>query len=159
MYINNFWNNVDKQGESDCWNWKASLQKSGYGNSYSEQGVETAHRISYKLCYGEIPQGKEIMHLCDNRRCVNPKHLVLGSRKDNMIDCSKKGRLNPNSLKNLTHRLQKGYIPSIKGTRNIIWNCLYCNKEKTTLISRKRTFCSQKCNADYRKENRNLELK
>lgn len=62
--------------EDSCWNWTATISgKTGYGN-FNYYGVITkAHRVSYLLKYGEIPEGKQLDHLCRNRLCVNPYHL------------------------------------------------------------------------------------
>lgn len=75
-----------------CWNWKASCHKIGYGDFRVGKNMRRAHRVSYTLFVGEIPDNKKVLHKCDNRRCVNPDHLFLGTQKDNMIDMIKKGR-------------------------------------------------------------------
>jgi hypothetical protein len=79
-----------------CWVWKASTTRGGYGQIGGFKGEKwsmlRAHRISYILYKGPIPDGQLVCHSCDNRLCVNPKHLFLGSHKDNIEDCIIKGR-------------------------------------------------------------------
>lgn len=71
-----------------CWEWAGATNSSGYG-SY---GMRLAHRVAFELYKSQIPDGASVCHTCDNRKCVNPDHLWLGSRKDNMRDCIQKGR-------------------------------------------------------------------
>lgn len=88
-----FWEKVDKSG--DCWLWTAALSPEGYGTlsvGGRGEGMVSAHRVSWQLAFGPIPVDKEVCHHCDVRPCVRPDHLFLGTRKDNMIDCSNKGR-------------------------------------------------------------------
>jgi hypothetical protein len=87
-----FWNKVNKT--SNCWYWKAS-KRNGYGAFKFEGKVISAHRFSYTISYGIIPQGKLICHHCDNKLCVKPLHLFLGTSKDNVVDAIQKGRMNP----------------------------------------------------------------
>ena len=83
-----FWKKVDKKSKDECWNWLGSLNKMrGYGQIYSENyKIILAHRLSWIIHFGEIPIGKLVLHKCDNKKCVNPNHLYLGTHGDNAKD-------------------------------------------------------------------------
>lgn len=81
-----FWGKVDKA--DGCWNWTAHINRTGYGCFDNK----TAHRVSYAMTYGDIPDGLWVLHKCDNRKCVRPDHLFLGTAKDNTADMINKGR-------------------------------------------------------------------
>lgn len=74
-----------------CWHWMAFCMPSGYGNFRTPQRHELAHRSAYRLFVGPL-DSRDVMHACDNPRCVNPEHLSLGSRAENMQDAKRKGR-------------------------------------------------------------------
>ena len=86
-----FWAKVVKT--QNCWNWIGETRFGGYGYLYlGNHKYIRVHRFSYKLHKGKIPTGLLVCHSCDNRICVNPDHLWLGTHKDNAIDKMKKGR-------------------------------------------------------------------
>ena len=78
-----------------CWEWKGKLHPEGYGytTKYETQKRAHVHRISYEIFKGEIPKGLYVCHACDNRKCINPDHLWVGTAKENMQDAKRKGRL------------------------------------------------------------------
>jgi len=81
-----FWEKVEIRKTDDCWEWTGALGGSGYGHILMDKKTIDAHRVSYVLANGEIPNGLEVLHCCNNKKCVNPNHLKLGTQRDNMID-------------------------------------------------------------------------
>jgi len=109
-----FYSKINKI-EDGCWEWTAGLRgKTGYGAIKVDGKVLDAHRLSYTLHKGEIPKGMYVCHSCDNRKCVNPDHLFLGSAKDNWQDAVDKGRIKNDSeyLANMTKKSKE--VCSIK---------------------------------------------
>lgn len=87
-----FWSKVEKT--PSCWLWTATKLTSGfpYGMIGTDGTNKLAHRVSYELAYGGIPEGMNVLHHCDNPSCVRPDHLFLGTQKENAHDMARKGR-------------------------------------------------------------------
>jgi hypothetical protein len=88
-----FKSRVFKNTITGCWEWIGHFRPNGYGFLKIEKKAISAHRFSYELHNGPITDDMLVCHKCDNRSCVNPEHLFLGTYSDNMQDCSDKGRL------------------------------------------------------------------
>jgi len=76
-----------------CWILNTSCNGGGYPRIWDGKKSRVAHRVSYEIFIGKIPKGSYVLHRCDNKRCVNPKHLFIGTQSDNMKDSSAKGRI------------------------------------------------------------------
>jgi len=88
--MDRFWQKVEKT--DGCWNWTSAKHPKGYGLFSIKNRNQRAHRVSYELCKGPIPEGMQVLHECDNPSCVKPEHLFLGTNADNMADKVAKGR-------------------------------------------------------------------
>jgi hypothetical protein len=125
---------VKKNG---CWEWQDAIGPFGYAETtcYETNKREHAHRVSYRIFKGEIPDGLYVCHHCDNRKCIAPDHLFIGTAKENMQDALKKGRLEhvklmmPKGEKNGSSKLKEFEVKEIKK--------LILEGEKIAVIARK----------------------
>jgi len=81
--INRLWPKVKKDCPNGCWEWTGSKRPQGYGRFRFNNRVTAAHRFSYELIHGVIPDSMEIDHICLNKSCVNPAHLRIATHSDN----------------------------------------------------------------------------
>lgn len=120
-----FWNLIVKT--DSCWIWIGKKNVDGYGHIKTlDRHTVAAHRLSWEIHYGKIPEGMKVLHNCpdgDNPSCVNPKHLWLGTQADNMKDMASKGRAIPVKGKVLTDDLVRSFRSRVKGGESIMSIC------------------------------------
>ena len=117
-----FWSKVKVGSPDECWEWQNANNGRGYGKLFvlDENGKQThqyAHRISWELANGKIKKGLWVLHKCDNPKCVNPKHLFLGTQTENMRDAVSKGRLHGSGVRGEAQgssRLKEGDVLAIR---------------------------------------------
>lgn len=81
-----FWSRVRVGDKSECWEWARSVNKYGYGDIQHWTGHRCAHRVAAHLAFGGLGRGVVVRHKCDNPRCCNPAHLIIGTHADNVAD-------------------------------------------------------------------------
>lgn len=112
-----FWRKVSKKGDADCWEWQANLSAGRYGSIKvgGKYGKDLkAHRV-VAIWQGWDIAGRVVMHICDNTKCVNPAHLLVGTQYDNIQDMLRKGRNNHASgERNVNARLSNNFVLTIR---------------------------------------------
>ena len=81
-----------KVDTNNCWNWTRCVSKNGYGKYKTKDKTWQVHRLSYILYKGPVPKDKFVLHKCDNRRCLNPDHLYVGTIAQNILDALSRDR-------------------------------------------------------------------
>lgn len=125
--------------KSGCWHFKGPISNNGYGKVGWHGKVLHAHRLSYILLVGD-PGELFVLHKCDNRKCVNPEHLFLGTAKDNTHDMLKKGRhkslkpvtVKPGNFCKRGHLLTEENLRFVKAPTSATTyrRCMICEKEQ-----------------------------
>jgi hypothetical protein len=138
-----FWSKVDKSG--DCWTWTAG-RDGKYGKFCMPKGQSCrAHRISYEMAHGPIPDGMFVCHRCDNPLCVRPDHLFIGSNRDNVHDAVRKGRMfapvahSTEKIKDICDDYLRGVDPGeIAANHDVSTRTIYRHLRQSGIRPRKR---------------------
>lgn len=109
-----FWSKVNRKTEDECWEWTGA-KANRYGYILFEGKIKKAAHVVLALQGIRVPRGKVVLHECDNPPCVNPKHLKIGTQKENMEDASKKGRC---GAQKYPEKYKNGRPPVMKGEQN-----------------------------------------
>jgi hypothetical protein len=112
-----FWDKVQKGDRCACWLWQGAKNTVGYGRYKINGKLYLPHRLAWEERYGKIPKNKWVLHRCDNPACVNPTHLYIGTRSDNVKDALARGKV----------MIPKPEYNVVHGTSNTYKNGCRCN--------------------------------
>jgi hypothetical protein len=117
--LERFWSKVDKECSEffDCWEWTGGKTVDGYGLFKLNGRHVLAHRVSYEIEVGKIPDGMLVLHKCDNPSCVNPDHLYTGTNQDNANDRMKRNRTH--------HKITEEQVVSMRLMHELGYNTMY----------------------------------
>lgn len=113
--IQRLFSHTEVGAPDECWLWKACVTESGHGRIRVGDKIKRAHRVAYEIFVEPIPPGDVVRHTCDVPNCINPNHLLAGTRQDNVDDMVKRGRnrngwakITPEDAENIRERLALG---------------------------------------------------
>lgn len=128
-FVDDFWEQVEKTHEWGCWVWRGPSNRQGYG---MWRNRHMAHREAWKRERGPIEPGLLVLHICDQKPCVNPRHLYLGTHVENGIDAHTRGRMPDNRQ----HHCPKGHAKEgdnlivIRSKGKVSYRCRQCDNER-----------------------------
>lgn len=123
--------------DSLCWEWMGTPRDNGYCRTTYKRASWYVHRLSYASFIGVIPNGYDVCHKCDNRRCCNPNHLFIGTRRDNMQDAVKKNRVAKGDIISIHIRGEKCHMAKLTDLEVLEIRRLNMDGENTSSISKK----------------------
>ena len=137
-----FWAKVDKSlGEESCWEWTGALSKLEYGMVRYKGKTKSAHQIAFLLSGGQICEGQVIRHKCDNRKCCNPGHLVVGTQLHNVRDRMER---NPPKDEKWRMKLSDEQVADIRRSSGTLRSIAAHYAVSVALVSQIKTFKNRK---------------
>lgn len=127
--VERFYKFVQNSDPDSCWEWQSTRNRSGYGKFWLHGRTTAAHRVSYRISNGPIPTDHQVRHTCDNPPCVNPRHLLTGTGKQNARDALDRDRYR-RGTENSRAKLTEDQVREIKN----------CWKAGETQVSMARRF-------------------
>jgi hypothetical protein len=131
-----FWAKVDKAG--DCWEWTAAKDRDGYGQFKLDGRMRAAHRVSWEMAHGTIPEGLEIDHRCHNHGCVNPgpEHLRTATPKQNNENQSGAYRNNQHGVRGVSwHKKAQKWMVRTSHDGQVVYGGLFISKAQAESVA------------------------